>query len=137
MPDRVEYAAWDGKSNVPLCAMLDVTGLSLGSVNAGATRASNEIECSGMRRFRLHIVQLTGAGPTAVNALALAFAPNVATPWERGVLVGAMVTGTRSAFNFGEGTAILTNFMGPYVAIELVNNGGNAATYEVELWMQS
>lgn len=138
MADRVEMAAWEGKAIVPACSILDASRLGQAALlGAGATRVSSTIECTGMRRYRLKIVQLTGAGPTAVNALDLPFGPAAANTWERAVLAAAMVTATRSVFNFGEGTAVMTCFMGPFLGIELVNNGGNAATYEIELWMQS
>ena len=128
----------DGKGRIPACALWDATQMGqVASLGAGATRAGNFLDIVGYRRYRLKIVQLTGAGPTAVNALDKTFASIAGATWVTAVLAAAMATGVRSVFNFGEGTAILANFMGPFLQISLTNNGGNAATYEVELWAQA
>ncbi len=137
MPDRFTYQAEIGQATSALCAMLDAAQLGqLAALNPGVTRVGNAIECTGMRRYRVKCIQLTGAGPTRVRFLDLPFAPNAANAWELAVLAAAQATGTRNAYNAGEGTALLTNMMGPYVAVELQNNGADAATYELELWMQ-
>lgn len=137
MPDRFEYAPHLGDAVLPLVCMLDAVQLGQNaSLAAAGVRVGNTIECSGMRRYRVKCLQLTGAGPTLVEALDLPFAPNAANAWQVAVLAAAQPTVTRSVYNFGEGTAVLTNFMGPYVAIRLTNNGADAATYEIELWMQ-
>jgi len=138
MVDRVEYGAWNGASNVPLCAMLDGVGLGHNaSLAAGVTRQSSPIECTGMRRYRLKCLQLTGAGPSAVNAQDMPFGPAAAAIWQNAVLAAAQATATRSVYNFGEGTGVMECFMGPYLIISLTNNGIDAATSELELWMQS
>ncbi len=145
MPNRFEYGGYDGKGYVKLCGMLDAVQLGQSaSLAAGVTRGGNLIECTGMRRYRVKCLQITGAGPTRVRALDLAFGPDTANPWVAFVLAAAQATGVRSAYDFGEGgvhstgaAPTLTCLMGPYLAIELQNNGANAATYEIELWMQA
>jgi hypothetical protein len=52
------------------------------------------------------------------------------------VVAAAMATATRTVYNFGEGTANLTNFMGPFLDLLITNNGLDVATYEIELWAQ-
>jgi hypothetical protein len=137
MPDRVEYGAYNGKAVLPPVATIDTLRLAMtANLLAGATRVSNRIECTGMRRYRLKCIQLTGTGPSRVRAFDLGYNPDPAVAWETVVLAAAQATGVRSVYNFGEGTAILTCFMGPYVAIDLQNNGPDTATYDLELWMQ-
>ncbi len=104
------------------------------SLGAGVTRDGAFMDLIGYRRYRLKIVQLTGAGPTAVRALDKSFAALAGVTWETAVLAAAQATGVRSVYNFGEGTAILQHFMGPFLQISLINNGADAATYELELW---
>jgi hypothetical protein len=134
---RFQVRAEEDRATMPVCAMWDTVEIGQSaSLGAGVTRESTFALVSGFRRYRLKIVQLTGAGPTAVSAVDIPFSRIVANAWEVAVLAAAMATGVRSVFNFGEGTAILTNFMGPYLDIRLTNNGGNAATYEIELWAQ-
>jgi len=137
MPDRFEFNVYDGKGALPLVAMLDATQQGqVASLAAGVTRIGNVIECTGMRRYRLKCLQLTGVGPTRVRALDIAFGRVTVAPWELAVLAAAQATGVRSVYNFGEGTAIMPNMMGGFLAIELQNNGADAATYELEFWMQ-
>jgi hypothetical protein len=140
--DRFTYQAERGDSQQPVCAMLDAVQLGQSaSLGIGATRVGSLIECTGMRRYRVKCVQLTGAGPTRVRAMDLPFAPASANAWTIAILAAAQATGVRSTYDFGEGVTAaavlpLLNFMGPFLAIELQNNGGDAATYEIELWMQ-
>jgi len=143
--DRFVFGPYDGKGRIPACYMLDATQLGqAGSLNPGVTRAGNIIPAVGMRRYRVKCLQLTGAGPTRVRVLDLAFGGLTATPWVAQILAAAQATGVRNAYDFGEGGALsvggaltLTAFMGPYLCVELQNNGADAATYEVELWMQA
>jgi hypothetical protein len=144
MPDRFTYQGEPGQATSSLCAMLDATQLGqVATLNPGVTRVGNLIETTGMRRYRVKCIQLTGVGPSRIRALDLPFSPNSANAWVLQVLAAAQATGTRNAYDFGEGGVLsvggaltLTNFMGPYLAIELQNNGADAATYELELWMQ-
>ncbi len=125
------------RANLPVIQEWDATEIGLSAaVNPGVTVQSSILDLTGMRRYRLKIVQLTGAGPTAVNFLDLPLNRVIANAFENVVLAAAMVTGVRTVFNFGEGTAILTNFMGCFGCVQLTNNGGNAATYEVEFFAQ-
>ena len=127
-----------GMASTPACAMYDeIEAGQSAALNNGVTRDGNLLMLAGYRRYRLKIVQLTGAGPTAVNLLDVPFTRVVANAWENFAAIAAMPAGTRSVVNFGEGTANLTNFMGPYLVIRLLNNGGNAATYQLELWAQA
>ena len=138
MPDRIDAWPQDGKGTMPMCSLYDATQMGQSaSLAAGATRSGNFLALTGYRRYRLKIVQLTGAGPTAVRALDKSFAALAAATWETAVLAAAQATGVRSVYNFGEGTAILTCFMGPFLQISLINNGADAATYEIELWAQA
>jgi hypothetical protein len=117
--------------------MYDATELGLAAaLNPGVARRSVPLELSGFRRYRLKIVQLTGAGPTAVSLEDLPFSKIVAQAWEVAVVAAAMATATRTVYNFGEGTANLTNFMGPFLDLLITNNGPDVATYEIELWAQ-
>ena len=117
--------------------MYDALGMGLSAtVNAGVTQVSSFLELSGFRRYRLKVVQLTGTGPTRVRAIDEPFSRNLAQSWEIVVLAAAQATGVRSVYNLGEGTANLVNFMGPYMVIDLQNNGPDSATYEVEFWAQ-
>ncbi len=126
------------EAGIPACALWDHTQLGITTaVGAGVTRDSNILDLTGFRRYRLKIVQLTGAGPTAVSFLDLPFSRVVANAFETAVLAAAMATGVRTVFNFGEGTAILTNFMGVWGMLRLTNNGADAATYEIELFAQA
>lgn len=134
---RIQVLPEQGLSNSPTCAMYDATELGLAAnLNPGANRRSVPLELCGFRRYRLKIVQLTGAGPTSVTIEDLPFSKITAQAWEVNNLIAGMVTGTRSVFNFGEGTAIFTNFMGPFLDILVTNNGLDVATYEIELWAQ-
>jgi hypothetical protein len=138
MAVRIQVQPHNGESNFPVCFVEDATGIGqAGTLNNGLPpREGTLVEVSGFRRYRLKAVQLTGAGPTAVIARDIPFSQVVAAAWESVVLAAAMATGVRTVFNFGEGTAILTNFMGPYLVIALQNNGADPATYELELWGQ-
>lgn len=147
MSDKFTFAPYSGQGGLPTVYMLDATQLGqAGSLNPGVTRAGNIIPCPGMRRYRVKCIQLTGAGPTRIRALDLAFGGLTATPWVAFVLVAAQVTAQRHVYDFGESCTTPTatgvivdtvaNFMGPYLCVELQNNGADAATYEVELWMQ-
>lgn len=144
MVDRVEMGAYDGKVAAARTAMVDALRLGQSaSLAAAGLRVGSSIEATGFRRYRLKCIQLTGAGPTRIRALDLPFDPVAANVWVAQVLAAAQATATRFAYDFGEGGALstgaaltLTNFMGPYLAIELQNNGVDAATYEIELWMQ-
>lgn len=138
MPNRIDLLPYDGRGRIPACSMFDaVQAGQSASLNPGVTRDGNPMDFMGFRRYRLKIVQLTGAGPTAVNALDKSFAFLPAVTWETAVLAAAQATGVRSVYNFGEGTAILQNWMGPFLQISLTNNGVDAATYELELWAQA
>lgn len=137
MGDRLTYQGEPGESNQPLCAMWDAVSMGQSaSLGIGVTRTGALMECTGMRRYRLKYLQVTGTGPSRIRAMDLPFAPNSANAWEIVVLAAAQAAATRVVFNMGEGTANLVNFMGPYLAIELQNNGPDAATYELELWTQ-
>lgn len=134
---RIQVLPEIGLSNSPTCACWDATELALqANLNPGAVRRSIVVELAGFRRYRLKIVQLTGAGPTAVAIEDLPFSKLTAQAWEVAIVAAAMVTGVRTVYNFGEGTANLVNFMGPYLDIVLTNNGLDVATYEVELWAE-
>lgn len=134
---RIQVLPEEGRSNSPTCACWDATELALqAALNPAAVRRSTIVELSGFRRYRLKIVQLTGAGPTAVAVTDLPFSKLTAQAWENVVVAAAMATGARTVFNFGEGTANMVNFMGPFLDIVLTNNGIDVATYEVELWAQ-
>jgi len=138
MPDRIDLQPPDGKGRIPACAMWDATQMAQNAtLNNGVTRASSFMDIVGYRRYRLKIVQLTGPGPTAVSGLDKSFAAVAGVTWETVVFAAAQATGVRSVYNFGEGTAILTNFMGPFFQISLTNNGATPATYEIELWAQA
>lgn len=125
------------ESNVPVLTVFDATELGLGgSLASGATSSGSPVEVSGSRRYRLKITSLTGTGPFQIAAQDIPLNLVVANAFETAILAGALAAGTRTAFNFGEGTAILTNFCGAYLAIQIVNNGPDAATFEIELWAQ-
>ena len=137
MPVGIKVWPEQGESNVPILAVFDATELGLqGSLASGGTSSGNPVEVSGSRRYRLKIVSLTGAGPFQVAAQDIPLSLVVANAFETVILAAAMAAGARSTFNFGEGTANLTNFCGAYLAIQLVNNGPDAATFEIELWAQ-
>jgi len=134
---RIQVLPEEGRSNSPTCACWDATELALqASLNPGAFRRSTPLELSGFRRYRLKVVQLTGAGPSAVSIEDLPFSKLTAQAWEVVVVGAAIATGTRTVFNFGEGTANMVNFMGPFLDILITNNGADVATYELELWAQ-
>lgn len=138
MSDRVDCWAQDPRGGMPLATCYDATQMGqVATLNPGVTRDGNFLDLVGYRRYRLKIVQLTGAGPTAVRALDKSFAALAGATWETAVLAAAQPTGVRSVYNFGDGTAILTCFMGPFLQISLINNGADAATYELELWAQA
>ena len=125
-------------SSQPACACWDAPEMGLSaSLNAGVNRNSSFLSTSGFRRYRLKIVQLTGTGPTTVTLRDMSWNRTVADIWQSVVAFAAMATGVRSVYDFGEGTANLTNHMGPYLILNIANIGPDAATYEIELWAQS
>jgi len=134
---RIQVLPEEGRSNSPTTGMYDAVEMGLSAtVNPGITATSTLLELSGFRRYRLKVVQLTGAGPTRVRASDVPFSKSIAQLWETVILAAAQATGTRSVYNLGEGTANLVNFMGPFLMIDLQNNGADPATYEVEFWAQ-
>jgi len=116
--------------------MLDAIELGQsGALGPGVTRDSNVIELTGYRRYRLKVVQSGGDTSTDVSILDIPFSRVIANAWET-VALGTPLVGARTVFNFGEGTAILQNFMGPFFVLRLKNNGATNASYEIELWAQ-
>jgi len=140
MSNRHEFNPYRGEGGMPLCCMWDATQLSLSAnVNPAATITSGMLDVTGLRRFRLKV--FTAGGPTRVRIFDMPFGQTAANAWQTIVLAAAQGAAARATYDWGEGvTAALVlpmiNFMGPFLVIDLQNNGGGATTYEVELWAQ-
>jgi len=138
MGQKVVVRPEAGTSTMPPCQMWDAVQLGMsGAVNPAATQVSVPVDVAGYRRYRFKAVQLTGTGPTRVRVLDVPFGRSTALAFEIVILAAAMATGIRTVWNFGEGTAILQNFMGLWLVVDLQNNGPDGATYELELWAQA
>lgn len=131
----------DPKSaRLPLCETWDAVGLGI-SINLitipTATRASNRIEITGYRRYRLKWrIDDQGHNADTVDVRLLDTAYNRLSVWEN-VLIAGIPFGANGAnvINFGEGTGILETFQGPFLLIAIRNMGAfNMFIREVELY---